>query len=226
MVAAAHFRKPAVLVPASQAELDASLPWMATHLALLERKAPGVATPWHRHGGETMTARAVARGHVDFLAADGGVRCTANARTQREALRRRCAEQGLRGGTLRLGDAGARARTGGHFPGGTARHGRGEGASMAVSVPVASGCRAWRTRASSVAGGWCRCRPSTALATPPPPTWIDLVSFRLVQIPWALALPLGWGHTGAFWGVVVSETAFGVFTPWLFTRGRRKTARA
>ena len=41
----------------------------------------------------------------------------------------------------------------------------------------------------------------------------------------ALALPLGWAHSGVFWGVFVSETAVGVFTLWLFSRGRWKTVR-
>jgi putative MATE family efflux protein len=59
------------------------------------------------------------------------------------------------------------------------------------------------------------------------PTWINAVFFWLIQIPlaWALALPLGWGHTGVFWGVFVSETAVGVFTLWLFSRGRWKTVK-
>lgn len=59
------------------------------------------------------------------------------------------------------------------------------------------------------------------------PTWINLVFFWLLQIPlaWALALPLGWGHSGVFWGVFVSETAVGIFTLWLFTRGRWKGAK-
>jgi len=59
------------------------------------------------------------------------------------------------------------------------------------------------------------------------PTWINLVFFWLIQIPlaWALALPMGLAHTGVFWGVFVSETSVGLFTLWLFTRGRWKTAR-
>jgi putative MATE family efflux protein len=59
------------------------------------------------------------------------------------------------------------------------------------------------------------------------PTWINLVFFWLIQIPlaWALALPLGWAHSGVFWGVFVSETAVGVFTLWLFSRGRWKAAK-
>jgi putative MATE family efflux protein len=59
------------------------------------------------------------------------------------------------------------------------------------------------------------------------PTWINLVFFWLIQIPlaWALALPIGWGHAGVFWGVFVSETAVGVFTLWLFSRGSWKTVK-
>lgn len=56
------------------------------------------------------------------------------------------------------------------------------------------------------------------------PTWINLVFFWLIQIPlaWYLALPLGWAHSGVFWGVFVSETAVGLFTLWLFSRGQWK----
>jgi putative MATE family efflux protein len=59
------------------------------------------------------------------------------------------------------------------------------------------------------------------------PTWINLVFFWAIQIPlaWALALPMGWAHSGVFWGVFVSETAVGIFTLWLFSRGRWKTAK-
>ncbi len=59
------------------------------------------------------------------------------------------------------------------------------------------------------------------------PTWINLVFFWLIQIPlaWVLALPLRWAHSGVFWGVFVSETAVGLFTLWLFSRGRWKTTR-
>ncbi len=59
------------------------------------------------------------------------------------------------------------------------------------------------------------------------PTWINLVFFWLIQVPlsWALALPMGWAHSGVFWGVFVSETAVGLFTLWLFSRGRWKTVK-
>lgn len=59
------------------------------------------------------------------------------------------------------------------------------------------------------------------------PTKINLVFFWLIQIPlsYFLAISLGWQHSGVFWGVFVSETAVGLFTLWLFTRGRWKTAQ-
>lgn len=59
------------------------------------------------------------------------------------------------------------------------------------------------------------------------PTKINLVFFWLIQIPlsYFLAISLGWQHSGVFWGVFVSETSVGLFTLWLFTRGRWKTAQ-
>jgi MATE family, multidrug efflux pump len=59
------------------------------------------------------------------------------------------------------------------------------------------------------------------------PTWINLVFFWLIQIPlcYWLAVTLDWQHTGVFWGVFVSETSVGLFTLWLFTRGKWKTAQ-
>lgn len=59
------------------------------------------------------------------------------------------------------------------------------------------------------------------------PTWINLVFFWMIQIPlaWALALPLGMAHSGVFWGVFVSETSVGMFTLWLFSRGRWKSVK-
>jgi putative MATE family efflux protein len=59
------------------------------------------------------------------------------------------------------------------------------------------------------------------------PTWINVVFFWLIQIPlsWALAVPLQWQQSGVFWGVFISETSVGLFTLWLFSRGRWKTAQ-
>lgn len=59
------------------------------------------------------------------------------------------------------------------------------------------------------------------------PTKINLVFFWLIQIPlcWFLAIKLDWQHSGVFWGVFFSETSVGLFTLWLFTRGKWKTAQ-
>jgi Na+-driven multidrug efflux pump len=59
------------------------------------------------------------------------------------------------------------------------------------------------------------------------PTRINLVFFWLIQIPlsWWLANRLGWAQTGVFWGVFVSETSVGLFTLWLFSRGKWKSAK-
>lgn len=59
------------------------------------------------------------------------------------------------------------------------------------------------------------------------PTRINLVFFWLIQIPLAWLLALHWNlrHSGVFWAVFVSETAVGVFTLWLFTRGKWKTVK-
>jgi putative MATE family efflux protein len=57
------------------------------------------------------------------------------------------------------------------------------------------------------------------------PTKINLVFFWLIQIPlcYFLAIHLGWEQTGVFWGVFVSETSVGIFTLWLFRKGKWKT---
>ncbi|WP_424963683.1 MATE family efflux transporter [Ekhidna sp.] len=57
------------------------------------------------------------------------------------------------------------------------------------------------------------------------PTKINLVFFWLIQIPLAylLALEWEWAHSGVFWAVFFSETAVGLFTLWLFKRGKWKT---
>ena len=56
------------------------------------------------------------------------------------------------------------------------------------------------------------------------PTWINVGFFWLIQIPlaWLLALHLQQGATGVFWAVFGSETSVGLFTLWLFSRGRWK----
>lgn len=59
------------------------------------------------------------------------------------------------------------------------------------------------------------------------PTWINLVFFWMIQLPlsWFLAIQMGWEHSGVFWGVFISETSVGLFTLWLFTRGKWKTMK-
>jgi putative MATE family efflux protein len=57
------------------------------------------------------------------------------------------------------------------------------------------------------------------------PTKINLVFFWLIQIPlcYLLANELGWQQSGVFWGVFFSETSVGLFTLWLFSKGRWKS---
>lgn len=59
------------------------------------------------------------------------------------------------------------------------------------------------------------------------PTKINLVFFWLIQIPlsYLLAIVFDWQHSGVFWGVFISETSVGLFTLWLFSRGRWKTMK-
>jgi len=59
------------------------------------------------------------------------------------------------------------------------------------------------------------------------PTKINVVFFWLIQIPlaYALAVSMGWQELGVFWAVFVSETSVGLFTLWLFSRGKWKTVK-
>jgi Na+-driven multidrug efflux pump len=59
------------------------------------------------------------------------------------------------------------------------------------------------------------------------PTRINLVFFWLIQIPLAYLLGKGLdlGHTGVFWAIFVSETSVGLFTLWLFSRGKWKVVQ-
>jgi putative MATE family efflux protein len=56
------------------------------------------------------------------------------------------------------------------------------------------------------------------------PTKINLVFFWLIQIPlsYFLGKVLDYKHTGVFWAIFLSETTVGLFTLWLFTRGKWK----
>ena len=59
------------------------------------------------------------------------------------------------------------------------------------------------------------------------PTWINVIFFWLIQIPlaWLLAVYWNGGYKGVFWAVFVSETGVGLFTLYLFTRGKWKHAK-
>jgi Na+-driven multidrug efflux pump len=59
------------------------------------------------------------------------------------------------------------------------------------------------------------------------PTLINIVFFWMIQIPLSywLALRLGWEHSGVFWAVFISETSVGLFTLWLFSRGKWKSVK-
>ncbi|MGQ0704437.1 MAG: MATE family efflux transporter [Gemmatimonadales bacterium] len=59
------------------------------------------------------------------------------------------------------------------------------------------------------------------------PTKINLVFFWLFQIPLAylMANTVGLETKGVFWAIFISETSVGLFTLWLFTRGRWKMVK-
>ncbi len=56
------------------------------------------------------------------------------------------------------------------------------------------------------------------------PTKINLVFFWFIQIPlsYFMAKTLGMDYTGVFWAIMISETSVGLFTLWLFKRGKWK----
>ncbi|MEQ9147201.1 MAG: MATE family efflux transporter [Cytophagales bacterium] len=57
------------------------------------------------------------------------------------------------------------------------------------------------------------------------PTWINLIFFWIIQIPLAyfLAIYLNWDQSGVFWAVFISESAVGLFTLYIFRKGKWKT---
>lgn len=59
------------------------------------------------------------------------------------------------------------------------------------------------------------------------PTKINIVFFWLIQIPLAywLAIKMEWGYSGVFWAIFFSETSVGIFTLWLFSKGKWKTMK-
>lgn len=59
------------------------------------------------------------------------------------------------------------------------------------------------------------------------PMYINLVFFWVIQIPLAywLAIKLQWQHSGVFWAVFISETSVGIFTLWIFNKGKWKKTK-
>ena len=57
------------------------------------------------------------------------------------------------------------------------------------------------------------------------PTWINLFCYWLCQIPlaWYLARGAGFGPSGVFWSIAVSESLLAVVSLMVFRRGRWKT---
>src|SRR4030066_1542645 len=59
------------------------------------------------------------------------------------------------------------------------------------------------------------------------PTKIKFVFFWLIEVPlsYFMAKTLDMGHSGVFWAIFIAETAVGLFTLWLFTRGKWKNVQ-
>jgi len=59
------------------------------------------------------------------------------------------------------------------------------------------------------------------------PTKINVVFFWMIQIPLAYTLGkhFGYGPTGVFWAMMISESSVGIFTLWLFTKGSWKQTK-
>ena len=56
------------------------------------------------------------------------------------------------------------------------------------------------------------------------PTWINLISYWLLQIPLAYLLshPLGWGVSGAFWAIAIAQAALAIISVLWFRQGTWK----
>jgi Na+-driven multidrug efflux pump len=59
------------------------------------------------------------------------------------------------------------------------------------------------------------------------PTKINFVFFWLIEIPlsYFMAKTLDMGYSGVFWAIFIAETAVGLFTLWLFTKGKWKSVQ-
>ena len=58
------------------------------------------------------------------------------------------------------------------------------------------------------------------------PTKINLVFFWLIEIPlsYFMAETLGMKYSGVYWAILIAETSVGLFTLWLFSKGKWKKA--
>jgi Na+-driven multidrug efflux pump len=56
------------------------------------------------------------------------------------------------------------------------------------------------------------------------PTKINFVFFWLIEIPlsYFMAKTLDMGYSGVFWAIFIAETSVGLFTLWIFTKGKWK----
>lgn len=59
------------------------------------------------------------------------------------------------------------------------------------------------------------------------PTKINIVFFWLIQLPLAFTMGkiLNFGYEGVFWSMMVTETSVGIFTLWLFKKGKWKETK-
>lgn len=59
------------------------------------------------------------------------------------------------------------------------------------------------------------------------PTKINLVFFWFIEIPlsYFMARTLDMGYLGVFWAIFIAETSVGLFTLWLFSRGKWKKVK-
>lgn len=59
------------------------------------------------------------------------------------------------------------------------------------------------------------------------PTKINAIFFWIIQIPLAYTLGkyFNFGYSGVFWAMMLSETSVGVYTLWLFTKGKWKETK-
>jgi putative MATE family efflux protein len=56
------------------------------------------------------------------------------------------------------------------------------------------------------------------------PTWMNIICFWMLEIPlaWFMAMTLGWGATGVFASIAISESMLAILSAYLFKRGKWK----